>query len=149
MANNLITDPEEIRELYKFIKSRPLGYPDYLIWVEKCFRELQIGEKKAVAYRVNGKIVANLVFQRHKEDGRLLELKNGRVDEAYMGRGIFAELLRETESYARDNGFLRIICDTHDENVTQVFQALGYRIECRESLYEPGMLETILVKDIE
>ena len=62
--NGLITDPDEIRELYEFIKQKPLDYPDYLLWVEKCYLELQSGYKKGFAYRMNGNIIADFVLHR-------------------------------------------------------------------------------------
>lgn len=148
--SQLITDPEEIRELYEFIKQKPLSYPDYSLWAEKCHRELQMGYKKGLVYRIDEKIIANMIFQPHKEDALCLEIKNGRVEYGFEGRGIFTELYHAVEKYAKEKGFKRIICDAHaeSEQVVNRFLKWGFKIESRENLYKGG-LELILVKDID
>lgn len=145
----LITDPEEIRQLYEFIKRFPYDYPDYLTWVEECFRELQLGYKKAFVYRVNNQIVGNLIFQQHKEDPKVLEMKNGRVEPRYRRKKIFTNLCNAIEKYARENGFKRIIADTHNDNtsIIQTLKKLGFEVETNEPLYSER-LETILAKDL-
>jgi len=146
----LITNPDEIKELYEFIKQKPLGYPDYLIWAEKCYCELQQGYKKGLVCRMDEKIIANMVFQPHKQDKSCLEIKNGRVEEGFEGRGIFTALYFEVEKYARENKFKRIVCDTHSSNkaVVSRFLKLGFKIEAQEDLYQKG-LEIMLAKDID
>ena len=81
MKIELVKDAGEIEQLYDFIRKHPLDYPNYLDWVEKCKRELELGYKKAFVCRKKGEIVGNLIFQKHKEDSSVLEMKNGRVDE--------------------------------------------------------------------
>src|SRR3989344_7212594 len=91
----LITDPIEIQQLYDFIKSFPLNYPDYDNWLEQCYEELCLGTKKAFVCKLEGIIIGNLIFQRHKREPTILELKNGRVDSQYRRRNIIGRLLRE------------------------------------------------------
>lgn len=145
----LITDPEEIRVLYEFIQSQPLNYPRYEEWVKKCIRELEIGYKKALVYGVNGSIRANLIFQRHKQDPHVLEIKNCRVDPNFRRQGIFTSLVRAVEQYAKLHRFQRITVDTHSDNVSFIEAAkkLGFRVDAQEHLYGAS-LETILIKEV-
>src|SRR3989344_5145915 len=110
---HLVKDEKEIKQLYEFIKKLPLDYPGYLDWTKKCLRELQLGYKKAFIYKPNGHIVANLIFQKHKKDSKTVELKNGRVEECYQRKKIFTLLYKFVEEHAKQNGFLKIIGDTH------------------------------------
>jgi RimJ/RimL family protein N-acetyltransferase len=149
-AIKLISDPEEIKRLYEFIQKFPYDYPNYMAWVDKCYRELQLGYKKAFICINDGEIIANLIFQKHKQDPKSLELKNGRVDERYRRRKIFTSLYRAVEHYAHENGFLRIIADTHIDNqsVITTLENQGFVIEAKENLYHKDKLEVILSKKI-
>ena len=97
MVGKLITDLDEINELYDFIRAYPLNYPGYMQWLKKCVDELKLGYKKAFVYRHKGKIVANLVFQQHKEESSVLELKNCRVAEKFRHKKIFSNLVSGLE----------------------------------------------------
>ncbi|MBS3163241.1 GNAT family N-acetyltransferase [Candidatus Woesearchaeota archaeon] len=144
----LITDPEEINELYQFIKKYPLNYPNYSEWLKKCKCELELGYKKAYVCELNGKIIASLIFQPHKQDPLLLELKNVRVIEEYQRKKVFSTLLKEAIYYARQNGFKKIVVDAHTDNeVIKPLQKLGFSIESYENLYSPE-LEIVLGLDL-
>jgi len=147
---HLVKDEEEINRLYEFIKKLPLDYPGYLDWAEKCFRELQLGYKKAFVYKPNGHIVANLIFQKHKKDPKIIELKNGRVEKHYQRKKLFTLLYKAVEEYARKNNFLKIVGDTHKDNipVLKTLKELGFNIEAEQPLYERGKLEIILSKEL-
>ncbi len=118
--------------------------------MKKCIRELEIGYKKALVYRANGSIRANLIFQRHKQDPDVIEIKNCRVDQNFRRQGIFTSLLRAVGQYAKIHRFKRITVDTHSDNTSfiEASKKLGFRVEAQEQLYGAG-LETILVKEVE
>lgn len=143
----LVTGGEEIKQLYEFIKSRPLDYPGYLRWVEKCRRELELGSKNAFVYLVGENIVANAVFQAHKQDPFVLEIKNMRVEEPYRRNGIFKKLVKRVGDYAGASGFRRLVCDCHagNEEVIAALTAVGFEVEGNERLYD-DKFETILAK---
>lgn len=145
----LITDAEEIKRLYDFIRAQPFDYPGYLEWVEKCRRELELGSKRALVARSQGVIVANLIFQAHKQEPHVIEIKNVRVDPHYQRRGLFTQLERQLEVRVTQEGYRRIIGDTHATNIPFIAasQKLGFRKVAEESLYN-AVLETILVKDL-
>lgn len=144
----LVTDPNEINELYQFIKQYPLNYPNYSEWLKKCKRELELGYKKAFVYKLKGKIIADLIFQPHKQDSSLLELKNIRVIEEHRKKKVFSKLLKEAISYARQNRFKKIVVDAHaDSEVIKPLQKLGFSVESYENLYD-SKLETVLGLDL-
>ena len=146
---HLVKDEEEINRLYEFIKKFPLNYPNYSSWLEKCKREIELGYKKAFVCEYEGKIVANLIFQPHKEDPYLLELKNSRVEGDYRRRKIFSCMIKGIIKYANENKFKKIITDTHSNNeeVIKTLKNLGFVIESHENLYD-SKVETVLVKDL-
>lgn len=145
----LLTEPEEISRLYEFLKQFPLDYPDYSRWLEKCKRELELGYKKAFyATNSNGRIIGSIIFQPHKQERQILELKNLRVDPSYEQKGAGSLLESLASLYADENGFKRIQCDAHADNPVVLFmQKKGYVIEAKESLYT-AKKESILVKDL-
>ncbi|MFH1065698.1 MAG: GNAT family N-acetyltransferase [Nanoarchaeota archaeon] len=147
--SKLIINPDEIKELYEFIKQKPLDYPDYLTWVEKCYRELQSGYKKGFVSGIDGKIIADFVVQQHKQEPDCLEIKNAQVAGGFEGRGIFTAIYSEIEKYARENKFKRIVCDAHATNnaIIAGFLKLGFRVVAHEKLYNSG-LEAIMEKEL-
>lgn len=145
----LLTNSEEIQGVYDFIKQFPLDYPDYFQWIEKCRSELQLGYKHSFyATNSGGQVIGSIIFQPHKQDKQILELKNLRVGLQFEQQGIGSLLEALTELYAKEQGYKRIQGDAHPENsVIDFMKKRGYRIEAQESLYT-AKKEAILVKDI-
>lgn len=146
----LLTNTEEINELYNFIQKYPLNYPNYSEWLLKCKRELELGYKKALVYKKDNEIIGNLIFQPHKQDSSLLELKNGRVNDNYKRKKIFSKLIKQVTLYARENNFKKIIADAHEDNtgVIETLQSLGFSMESYENLYTNNQIEVVLAKDL-
>jgi GNAT superfamily N-acetyltransferase len=145
----LLSDPKEIQKVYAFVKQFPLDYPDYFQWLEKCRRELELGYKHAF-YVINSKglIIGSIIFQQHKRDGKILEIKNLRVDPQFEQQGLWSLLEAMTELYARDQGYRRIQGDAHPENlVVDFMQKRGYKVESQATLYT-AKKEIVLVKDL-
>ncbi len=146
----LITDPVEIKQLYDFIRRYPLDYPNYEGWVQQCYEELCSGTKRAFVCSLEGAIIGDIVFQRHKKEPSILEIKNLRVEQKYQRRRIASRLLREVEEFVRsDGGYNRLIVDTHADNlpVIKTFQNSGFVIVGDEALYD-SKKEVILAKDL-
>jgi len=145
----LLKDPELIQTIYTFVKRFSLDYPDYELWLDKCRRELELGYKNAV-YITNsdGIIIGSLIFQKHKKDPLILELKNLRVHPVFEGKKIGTKLVRAVEQFAREQGFKRIQGDAHSDNpVIDFMVKMGYFIDAEETLYT-NKKESILCKDI-
>jgi ribosomal protein S18 acetylase RimI-like enzyme len=146
----LITEPEEIKKLYDFIRQFPLKYPDYFMWLEKCKRQLELGEKNAFYAISEGNVMGNIIFQKLKDDSNVLEIKNFRVSEKNRHLGIGSALETVLYSYAKSNDFKKIQVDTHQDNMEMIQFLIkrGYRIESREFLYAKDMSEIILSKKL-
>ncbi len=146
----LITDPIEINRLYDFIKRFPLDYPNYDGWVEQCYEELRLGTKRAFICELEGVVIGDLIFQRHKKESSILEIKNLRVESQYRRRKIASRFLRDVEEFARNNGdYKRLIIDTHIDNlpVIKTLEKSGFKVESKERLYGQKE-EAILIKDL-
>lgn len=146
----LLTNPKEVQRLYFFIKQFPFDYPGYFVWLEKCKRQLELGEKKAF-YATRGKeIIGNIIFQSLKKDSAVLEVKNFRVAETKRHFGVGSALESMLYSFAKSNGFRKIQVDTHQDNIEmiQFLTKRGYVAECQEFLYAPGKPEVVLSKKL-
>ncbi|MDD5651156.1 MAG: GNAT family N-acetyltransferase [Candidatus Nanoarchaeia archaeon] len=145
----LIKDQEEINKLYNFIKQFSLDYPDYNIWLEKCKRELELGYKKAFVCEKNNQIIGNLIFQPHKEDPLLLEMKNGRVLDEYRRKNIFSSLVKNVIIYGKENNFKRVIGDAHitNEGMIKTLSNFGFMELANETIYDK-QIEKIMIKDL-
>lgn len=146
----LLSDPEEVQKVYDFVKQYPLDYPDYFVWLEKCRRQLEIGDKRAFYATHKGSIIGSLIFQNHREEDSVLEIKNFRVSEEHSGKGVGSALELMLCSYGRSNGFSRIRVDTHHNNFSMIQFLIkrGYVIEGEENLYVINKTEAILAKDL-
>lgn len=146
----LLSNPEEVQRLYDFIKQYPLDYPDYHIWLEKCRRQLENGDKKAFYATNKGSIIGSVIFQRHREEDSVLEVKNFRVSEEHRGKLVGSTLELMLCSYGKSNGFKRIRVDTHYNNFSMIQFLIKreYILEGEENLYVPDKSEVILAKDL-
>ncbi|MFH1637699.1 MAG: GNAT family N-acetyltransferase [Candidatus Woesearchaeota archaeon] len=148
MGIKLLTDPDEVKRLYEFVKKYPVDYPDYFIWLEKCRRQLEFGEKRAVYATNQSNIIGSLIFQKDKEEHSVLELKNLRVAEEYSGKGAGSALEEMACSFGKANGFKRIRADTHSDYVVRFLSRRGYAIEAEEELYVVKRKEIVLSKEL-
>jgi ribosomal protein S18 acetylase RimI-like enzyme len=139
----------EINKVYDFVKQFPLSYPNYYSWIEKCKIELEKNQKKAF-FVINDedKIVGSVIFQRHKEEKQVLEIKNFRVDSNYERQEIGSLLEREVVKYGKENEFEEIQIDSHKgEPIIKFMKKRGYELKGEECLYDER-IEVILRKKI-
>ncbi len=134
----------------QFIKRSPLNYPEYEKWLEKCSKELKLRNKRGVYICDNEEVVGGIIFQQHKRDSSALEIKNFRVSAEYRKRGVGSKLLEEAEKYARENGFLVMQIDTHEENhhLIKFLKKRKFYENSRGYLYTTKTLEVILRKKL-
>ena len=146
----LLNDFKEVQKLYEFIKQFPLDYPDYFIWLEKCKRQLELNEKRAVYATLDNEIIGDVIFQNLKEDTTVLEIKNFRVAEPHRNLGVGSALESMLYSFAKSNGFKKIQADTHQDSLgmIQFLIKRGYSIESQETLYTLNKQEIILSKKL-
>ena len=146
----LIESSEEIARVYDFLKAFPLEYPNYSNWLKKCRKELKEGHKSGFYAKISSKIIGSIIFQKHKQQPSVLEIKNLRVAGEYKNKGVGTQLLDLTEELAKKKNFKGVQIDTHSENIDMINFLLkrGFKIEKQEPLYNPKKQETILHKKI-
>jgi len=145
----LVSSSEEIREIYQYIKSFNSDYPNYNKWVEKCKRELESNYKKACYYRVGSDIGGVIIFQPHKKEKNILEMKNFEISLVNKKKGIGSLLYNAVEQYAKKQNFEIIQGDTHNNEMINFLLKKGFKIIKKEALYSPSQIETILQKNLE
>jgi ribosomal protein S18 acetylase RimI-like enzyme len=136
---------KEIRMTVDFLARQPLDYPKYQEWVGRAEAELFQGHKRALLAFLDGHLVADLVWQPHKQVSQLLEIKNLRVHPRVRQRDFGRFLLRQVETLP---GFAGIICDVR-ENETGIRDFMvrcGYTIAAKLPLYESTKADLILTK---
>ncbi|MFA5060934.1 MAG: GNAT family N-acetyltransferase [Candidatus Pacearchaeota archaeon] len=138
---------EEISKITSYLASLNLDYPNYLLWVKKCKKELISGYKQSF-YVTDKKIIGVIIFQPHKEQENVLEIKHFSIEKNYWDKGIGSLLLDLLEDYFRKTSFKNIRVDTHEENTNLInfFKRKGFKTIKKEYLYNPLQKEIILQK---
>jgi len=144
----LITDRDEVRRIYEFIKAHPLDYPNYADWIEKCRRQLELEEKGAIYEMSDGRIIGCIVYQQHREDRHCLEIKNFRVDTHHRHSGVGTRLEQRICRIARASHLHKVYCDVSPSNQDMITFLLnkGYILEDKEPLYTRNRMELIFSK---
>ncbi len=144
----LASSSKEIMEIYQYIKSFNLDYPDYDGWIKKCKKELEYGYKKSYYYKKGLEIGGVIIFQPHKKEKNILEMKNFRVSPANKNGGIGLDLYNSVEQYAKKQNFKIIQGDTHNNEMINFLLKKDFKIIEKETLYSPSQIETILQKNL-
>jgi len=141
---------ENVGKIYEFIKDFILDYPNYNKWLKKCKKELEEGSKLGFYAIERNKIIGSVIFQMHKQESSILEIKNFRVKPEYQKGGVGTKLYKSIEEYAKINGFSKVQVDTHAENneMVKFFEKQGFKIKSKEPIYTPNQIEVILLKKI-
>ncbi|MCK4647410.1 GNAT family N-acetyltransferase [Candidatus Pacearchaeota archaeon] len=145
----LASSSEEIMQIYQYIKSFNLNYPDYDEWAKKCKRELEFDYKKAYYAKKDSEILGVNIFQPHKKEKNILEIKNFRVSLANKKVGIGLSLYNPLEQYAKKQNFKIIQVDTHTNEMVDFLLKRGFKIIEKEALYSSSQIETILQKNLQ
>ncbi len=141
---------EQINQICEYIKSFDLDYPNYQLWVAKCKNELISHYKKCFFAEKNKKIAGSIIFQQHKKEKDVLEIKNFRVSPEHRKEGIGSHLYDETERYARERGFEKIQIDTHEDNkeLIKFLIVKGFKIVKKEFIYDISKIDVVMQKDL-
>lgn len=116
-------------------------YPDYHDWLERIEPELATGTKRHMACRWNGALAGIIVWQRHKRNPALLELKNLTVRPEFSRRHVGSFLLRQAEAEGQQEfGSLAVVCDAKQRNraVLSFLAHSGYQARTIANLYDLG-----------
>ena len=92
-------------------------YPDFYDWAQKAHEELRRDLKRALVGFSHGEIAGVIIYQRHKQNASLLEMKNLTVRPDHQGRYIASFLLRNAEvEGAREFRSRAVVCDAKASN---------------------------------
>src|SRR4051812_47909483 len=103
-------DYTEVRRLLDFLWKQRLGYPNYSDWVARAGGEIDVGYKQSIIAFEDNRIVANVIFQPHKEIRGIREIKNLRVDTSVRVRKFGSFLLRQAE-FTNSSEYDWLMCD--------------------------------------
>jgi len=142
---------KEIESVCNYVKQFPVNYPNYDKWLKKAEFELKTGYKKAFYVTDLNNIIASIVFQPHKQDKKVLEIKNIRVSPNKQGKNIGEQLCENTEELAKQNKFQIIQVDTRQTNTQTIefFLKQGFKIKKITALYSKKDKDVILTKKVE
>ena len=144
----LAESKKEIEDIFQYINDLDLDYPNYKEWIQECKRELEIGYKKAFYSEKDLEINGVIIFQPHKKNKNILEIKTFWVSPQSRKQGIGLSLFNLIEEYATKNKFKIIQIDTHNNELINFLLKRNLEIVGKENLYSPPQEETILQKII-
>ncbi len=150
IESKLVGSEEDIKRVTSYLRSLNLDYPDYQKWVDRCESELRSGYKKGYYVEKDLQIAGVVIFQPHKQDESVLEIKNFNVSSKYSELGIGSLLFDSLEDYfEKVPSFRKMQVDTHEDNskIIDFFKKRGFNIIKKEPLYEDSRIETILQKE--
>lgn len=135
--------PRQIDEIVNYLGGPRLWvpkihYPDYFDWLQKVHAELKGGGKRAMIALDHGQVCGVVIYQEHKTQKGVLELKNLTVRPDLKGRYIASFLLRNAEIEGGEefkSG--SVVCDAKVSNTPIRFFLLkhGYQILGQIDLY--------------
>ncbi|MFC1697168.1 hypothetical protein ACFL1H_02455 [Nanoarchaeota archaeon] len=137
---------KDIKQTIDFLFNKDLNYPKYDEWIMKTEHELYSGYKNAFICLSGGKMIADLIFQPHKEMPRFRELKNLRVLPVYRRRYIANFLLRQAEVEDSEL-FDAIVIDSRSDQKDVLFllASNGYSQLGKRALYDDNE-DIIMIK---
>lgn len=116
-------------------------YPDFEDWAQRVHAQLKSEAKRAVVALSAGAVVGAAVYQPHRSDPRVLEVKNITVRPDARGRLLATFMLRNAEvEGAADFGCREAAVDAKARNSALrafLFKS-GYRVDRVEDLYGLG-----------
>ena len=145
-----LSTEKELGKLLEFLSRQSLGYPGYQDWVMRSEHEINAGYKKAILGLSREKLVANVIYQSHKQIGRIREIKNLRVAPEARNMGIGRFLLRQAETEDRGE-YDVVLCDVRSEqkDVISMLALSGYASIGQRPIYDSGHEDMVLVKSFE
>jgi len=141
-------DRQDIKCAEEFLLKQDLGYPQYEDWVQTAMGEIEQRYKTCLLAYSGGTLVADLVYQPHKELGLFRELKNLRINPIWRMRGLARFMIKQAE--VDTDGLMGIVCDVR-EGETEVIgflSVLGYQKIAGVSLYDSHAKDIIMVKPL-
>ena len=122
-------------------------YPDFLDWADKVHEELKKDLKKAIIALSFNDVVGVLIYQKHKKEADVLEIKNLTVRPDVRGRHIASFLFRNAEiEGCREFESKYAICDAKANNfaIKNFLLKQKYSIKDKRDLYQVNSGEDLI-----
>ncbi len=142
-----VEDRKNLDKLLKWVRPQGLNYPNWDSWLEKMYYETLSGYKKPWIVETNSVTIGDIIFQDHKENAWLLEIKNIRIHPEARNEGCGYFLEKKVEKVARKNN-QSIICDlkSSQKDVYNFLLLRGYVQLGEKPLYDNHNPDTIMIK---
>jgi len=142
----LVTNRKDLTNLVNFLIKQSLGYPCYEDWVQRAEAEIEGGYKTAILGFSNDYLVADLIFQQHKELPNVREVKNIRVHPDFRRRDFAHFMLRQAE--AESPNYQAIICDVRADRpeAIMLLRFSGYVPIVSVPLYDKKVSDVVMIK---
>jgi len=137
----------QLKRLRDFLSWQDLGYPKYKEWVDKAENELKTGYKSAILGSSEGKLVADLIYQPHKNIPSLMEIKNLRVHPSFEMRYFAKFMLKQVEVDSKQN-YNGLIVDTRADRLDFIkfISSCGFKRLVTLPLYGDAKQDIVFVK---
>lgn len=142
----LLADRKDLSRLVNFLHTQSLGYLDYDDWVQRAEHEIDSGYKTAVLGFSSGYLVADLIYQPHKQLVRVREIKNLRVHPSVRRRDFAHFMLKQAEVESPD--YQAIICDVRKDQpeAMALLRLAEYVPIASVSLYDTNIKDMVMIK---
>jgi ribosomal protein S18 acetylase RimI-like enzyme len=133
--------------LFSYVAGQDLNYPGYHDWTHRAYFEIEIGYKTGIIALSNRVVVGDAIFQPHKTQKRVRELKNMRTHPDLRRRGFARFMLRQVEQ-GLGKDFDMILCDVPETETATIefMESCGYRRVAKLNLYSDERREVVMVK---
>ena len=144
-----IEDEKELKLLLNFLIKQDLGYPNYEEWVQKSEYEIEKGLKIPILGLSGNELVADLIYQKHKELSNSLEIKNCRVISPLRYRDFARFMFKQVEIEAKRK-YDSIVCDVRSTEIRTIefLLNINYIPLNKKPLYD-NKLDIIFFKSLE
>lgn len=138
---------KDISLLVEFILKQALGYPGYEGWVERTGYEIGSGYKHAILAFSDNRLVADTIYQPHKQLPRIMEVKNLRVHPEVEGRYFAKFMLRQAERENKGKyDALLVDVRTDRPEIVRFLRSEGYQPLIKSPLYDTNAEDLTMVK---
>jgi hypothetical protein len=122
------------------------SYPDEIDWGQKAYEESLLGIKRHMVLFDHADVVGDVIYQRHKTDPHVLEIKRVSLEPSARGRHFGSTLLRNAEiEGAREFETTVVRGDTKIySGINDFLPRQGYRKVGQTDLYELGAGDDIV-----
>ena len=139
---------KDYRAVIDFLSKQDLGYPGYQDWVQRAEAELLTGYKNVILGINGNRVVSDVMFQPHKQlGGRVIEVKNIRVDEQLRGRYFAGFMMRQLQTeVSEESDCILVDARSSPTDVISMLKSLGYVEVTRTPLYDTNEQDVVMTR---